>query len=210
MPQSYSFHDIARLPLPGDNVAIATRRLNAGTEIVYNDARFVLDHTVMEGHRFAVQPIAPGDRLLSWNLPFGVATRTIQPGNYLCNPAMLEALSVRQLDFPLPTTPNFADRITPYILDEATFQPAPPVALHEHTRTFLGYRRSPARGVGTRNMIVLLGTSSRTGSYVKQLAARLKPLANDYANLDGIVAAAHTEGATPDPNNRELLLRTLA
>ena len=214
MPQSYSFHDIARLPLPGDNVAIATRRLNAGSEIVYNDARLLIDHTVMEGHRFAVQPIAPGDRLLSWNLPFGVATRAIQPGNYLCNPAMLEALSVRQLDFPLPTTPNFADRITPYILDEATFQPAPPVILHEQTRTFMGYRRSPVRGVGTRNMIVLLGTSSRTGSYVKQLAARLKLVVNDmgksYANLDGIVAAAHTEGATPDPNNRDLLLRTLA
>jgi altronate dehydratase len=32
----------------------------------------------------------------------------------------------------------------------------------------------------------------------------------DYPNIDGIVAVAHTEGEHPNPNNREILLRTLA
>ncbi|RIK33884.1 MAG: hypothetical protein DCC55_34115, partial [Chloroflexi bacterium] len=69
----FALHDIARLPLPGDNVAIATRRLDAGTTIHDGDRRFTLDYTVMEGHRLAIQPIAEGEALLSWNLPFGVA-----------------------------------------------------------------------------------------------------------------------------------------
>ena len=210
MSQSYAFHEIGRLPLPGDNVAIATRRLNAGTQISYNDQHFTLDYTVMEGHRFAVQPIAPGQELLSWELPFGVALKALQPGNYVCNAAMLDALRVRSLDFALPSEPNFADRIKPYVIDEKNFQPASPVPLYEKPRTFLGYRRAPSRGVGTRNFIVLLGTTSRTSSYVRQLEARLKETVKAYPNIDGIVAAAHTEGDFANPNNREVLLRTLA
>ncbi|RMF81290.1 MAG: altronate hydrolase, partial [Chloroflexi bacterium] len=66
------------------------------------------------------------------------------------------------------------------------------------------------RGVGTRNMIVLLGTSSLTAGFVRALEARLKPLADEYSNIDGIVAVAHTEGGHHQPNNRDLLLRTLA
>ncbi len=206
----HHLHDVGRLPLPGDNVAIATRRLEAGTEIHDGERRFALTHTVMEGHRFAIAPIAAEAPLLSWNLPFGVALTPIRPGDYVCNEAMLHALRLRTLDFALPTAPNFADRITPYALDAAHFQPAPPTPQAADELTFMGYRRSPARGVGTRNVIVLLGTTSRTGSFVRQLAARLKPLIAPYANIDNVVAVAHTEGSHPNPNNRELLLRTLA
>ncbi len=79
------------------------------------------------------------------------------------------------------------------------------------SRSFLGYQRESTRGVGTRNYIVLLGTTSRTASYVKQLESRLKGLASAYPNVDGIVAAAHTEGGgNQRPNNFDLLLQTLA
>ena len=65
--------------------------------------------------------------------------------------------------------------------------------------------------MGTRNYIVLLGITSRTASYVKQLESRLKGLASAYPNVDGIVAAAHTEGGgNQRPNNFDLLLQTLA
>ncbi|HMN30644.1 MAG TPA: SAF domain-containing protein, partial [Caldilineaceae bacterium] len=132
MTTTFALHDVGRLPLPGDNVAIATRRMEAGTTIVDSGRRFTLDHTVMEGHRFAIQPIAVGQELLSWNLPFGVALKAIAPGAYVANEAMLEALHLRTLDFPLPSEANFTDRITPYKLDEASFQAAPPVPLAAH------------------------------------------------------------------------------
>ncbi|TBL68321.1 UxaA family hydrolase [Paenibacillus thalictri] len=210
MSATFRFGEVGRLPLPGDNVAIAIRQLDAGTVIDYEDQLLTLDHTVMEGHRFAVKEIAPGEALLSWELPFGVALQPIQPGSYVINKAVLEALSVRSLKFALPAAPNFADQLQPYVLDEANFQPAPVMPAYEDTRTFMGYRRCPARGVGTRNMIVLLGTTSRTGSYVKQLAARLQGDLESYPHVEGIVPAAHTEGGTEQLNNLDLLLRTLA
>ncbi len=210
MSTTYQFDEVGRLPLPGDNVAITTRRLDAGTTIVYNNSQFTLDYTAMEGHRFAVKPIAPGEPLLSWELPFGVATKPIAPGNYVINDSALHALQERTLDFALPTAPNFADDVHPYLLNEAAFAPVERLPAYDETRTFQGYRRGGNRGVGTRNMIVLLGTTSRTGSYVKQLAARLQPLLGNYANVDGIVPVAHTEGNVDHPNNLDLLLRTLA
>jgi altronate dehydratase len=210
MSNTVQFYDVARLPASGDNVAIVIRRLEAGTHVVDGDRAYTLSHTLLEGHRFATQPIAPDKPLLSWSLPFGIALRSIRPGDYVCNAAMLEALSVRNLDFALPAEPNFADKIEPYQLDEQRFRPAEQVALDPEPRTFLGYRRGANRGVGTRNFIVLLGVTSRTGSYVKQLEERVKGLAAAYPNVDGIVAAAHTEGGSEQPNNLDLLLRTLA
>ncbi len=209
-PRPLPFDETARLPLPGDNVAIATRALPAGTQIDYNGRTLTLDYTAMEGHRFAVAPIAEGAALLSWGLPFGLATRPIAPGEYVRNAEMLDALSVRALDFDLPAEPNFADHVKPYILDTATFEPSAPTPRHTQDQQFEGYARPAARGVGTRNMIILLGTSSRTGGFVRQLEARLAGAADQFKNIDGIVAVAHTEGGHDNPNNTESVLRTLA
>ncbi len=210
MSQRFDFHDIARLPLPADNVAIATRRIDAGAVIQDGDRAYSLPDTVMEGHRFAVMPISAGAPLLSWGLPFGYAVDDIAPGQYVCNQSVLDALSTRALDFDLPCRPNFADSIRPYELDEAAFRPADPLERYADARYFQGYRRDARRGVGTRNAIVLLGTTSRTGSFVRQLEQRIKHLAADYPNVDAIVAVAHTEGGSEQPNNLDLLLRTLA
>ncbi len=210
MTSPIPFAEIARLPLPGDNVAIATTRLEAGTRIKRNGEIFTIDHTVMEGHRFALSTIDTDEPLLSWQLPFGYATTPIEPGSYVCNASTLAALSGRQLDFALPAAANFTDRIEPYQLDETTFQPAEALPRYADDRTFLGYRRPGPRGVGTRNMIVVLGTTSRVGPFVKRLEARLQSMVAELPNVDGVVAIAHTEGGEDDINNLHLVLPTLA
>lgn len=211
MSHRYSFDSVARLAGAGDNVAIATRRLEQGSVIDGPAGSLTLSHPVLEGHRFAVQAIAEGEALDSWGLPFGVATRDIAPGEYVCNRSMLEALSLRQLELTLPVEPNFADRTEPYRLDTHPVKPAEQVARYPQPRTFSGYRRSDSRGVGTRNHLVLLATSSRTNAHVKQLEARSSHLVERYPKLDGIVAVTHTEGGSEtQPNNLELVLRTLA
>jgi len=58
-PATFDFQQIGRLPVPDDNCAIATRRLEAGTVIAYQGQHFTIDYTILEGHRFAVEPIAP-------------------------------------------------------------------------------------------------------------------------------------------------------
>jgi altronate dehydratase len=197
--------------MPGDNVAIAAQLLPAGTTISYNGRHFSLDYTILEGHRFAVRPIASGEPLLSWGFPFGVASRDIAPGTYVCNAKVLQELRGRSLDFALPPRANFTDKIEPHVLDEKRFRPGVQVPRHVETRTFLGYPRSGRRGVGTRNYVVILGTTSRTASYARALEARLRSLAVTYEHIDGIVAVAHTEGGgAHQPHNLELVLRTLS
>ncbi len=203
---------VSRLPAPADNVAIAIRRIEAGEVVALPDGPRALLHTVLEGHRFAVRAIAPGESLLSWGLPFGAALTPIAPGDYVANQAMLEGLAVRRIgDARLPAAPNFRDSLEAFRLDESAIRAAPPVERASPVRTFLGYRRPGNRGVGTRNFIVVIGTTSRTSSFARQLVARLQALARVYPTIDGIVAIAHTEGGgTEEPNNTTEILRALA
>ncbi|MBM3836009.1 MAG: altronate dehydratase [Verrucomicrobia bacterium] len=203
--------EAGRLPAAGDNVAIASRRLEAGTCLTQGNSNFVLPHTILEGHRFAVMPIRQGESLLSWGLPFGTALREIAAGDYVCNAKILEALRQRHVSFELPSTPNFSDRLVRYQLDERTFKPGRQVAPAAARRFFEGFARGPKRGVGTRNFIVILGTTSVTASYARLLADRFKGALDNYPNIDGVVGVGHTEGAGDSkPNNLEILLRALA
>ena len=207
----YDFTTVARLPAADDNVGIATQTLERGTRIRHNGQQFELSHTILEGHRFAIQPISEAAPLLSWGLPFGYATRTIAPGDYVCNQKMIDSLSIRNLPFVLPETPNFSDKMAPYRLDEAEFRPGKQVSRHTNERSFLGYRRPGNRGVGTRNYIVVMGTTSRTSGFARRLADMCSARTEAYPNVDGVVAVTHTEGGEGrTPNNIDMLLRTLA
>lgn len=207
-----NFDRVAKLPAPGDNAAIATERLEAGTLIDRDGARFGLSHTVLEGHRFAAEPVREGGDLLSWGLPFGRALVDISPGDYLCNEKILAALDERNVDFDLPEAPNFRDSdLEAYELDEEGFRPGPQVALRDAPGTFSGYRRGGGRGVGTRNYVAIVGVTSRAGGFVKALEWKLRDAADGYGDIDGVVAVSHTEGGEEEaPNNLDLLLRTLS
>ncbi|RKU38996.1 altronate hydrolase [Candidatus Poribacteria bacterium] len=211
----YDFTEVARLPAPGDNVGIATQTLERGTRIRHNGQQFELSHTILEGHRFAIQPISEAAPLLSWGLPFGYATRVIAPGDYVCNQKMIDSLSIRNLPFALPEAPNFSDKMAPYELDAAEFRPGKQVSRHADERNFLGYRRPGNRGVGTRNYIVVMGTTARTSGFARRLAdmCAVGGVCNPdtLPNVDGVVAVTHTEGGEgKTPNNVDMLLRTLA
>ena len=211
------FASVARLPALDDNVAIATRMLESGTRMRYNGQQFELSHTILEGHRFAIKSISGAAPLLSWGLPFGFATRSITPGDYVCNQKMIDSLSIRTLPFPLPETPNFSDKLAPYVLDETEFRSGKQVPRYTNERSFLGYQRPGNRGTGTRNYIVVMGTTSRTSGFARRLADMYRrgevtsPLQKSCPNIDGIVAVTHTEGGEgKTPNNIDMLLRTLA
>ena len=205
------FDSVARLPSPTDNVAVAAQTLRQGTKIDLRGRQLEIDYTVLEGHRFAIAAISKGAHLLSWGLPFGFATREIEPGNYICNERVLWALGSRNVEFDRPLEANFQDKIQRYALDEDRCQTAEQIPLKGESRSFLGYSRPGSRGVGTRNFIVVLGTSSRTASYARVLAQRFSDLVSDPDRFDGVVAVSHTEGGgSQSPNNQELLLRTLS
>ncbi len=211
MQNTLHLNDVARLASSQDNVVVATRRLEPNLRVSLGQEVFTLDATVLEGHRFAIRDIDKGEALLSWGLPFGIASKKIEAGQYVANKSMLETLRARNISVQLPDEANFVDAIKPYELDDANFKAAEQLERHKLEQHFEGYVREGNRGVGTRNSIVLLATTSLTGSYVKQLEARFKDKLNAYSNIDGVVAVAHTEGGTKTkPNNYDLVLRTLA
>ena len=211
MAEKYEFSEIGLLPALGDNVAIATQVVEVGSEIRYNDQTFAISHTILEGHRFAVDLIPIRQHLLSWGLPFGTAIEQINPGDYVSNEKMLESLSIRNLDFELPGRPNFGNDIPRYKLDPTTFQSGTQVSRYDSDHQFEGYKRSSNRGVGTRNFIGILGTTSKTASFAKIIEERFLGAASDLDQIDGIVSITHTEGGEANtPNNLSLLLQTLA
>ncbi len=206
-----AFDEVGRIPAPGDNVAIATQRLEAGTVIAHGERRWALSHTVLEGHRFALRAISAGEALLSWDLPFGRAIRELAPGDYVCNEKILKVLVDRDIDFPLPEQANFRDHIEVYEFEASSFRPGEQVARVAVAATFTGYRRAGARGVGTRNFIVVLATTSDAAAFAESVAARFADVADTHRNIDGVVAVTHTEGGGAQrPNNRDFVLRTLA
>ena len=209
MPNRLEFDHVARVPAPQDNVAIATRRLEAGTVVTDGDGEFRLLHTVLEGHRFVREPVADGARLTSWGLPFGIASRALGPGEYVCNAKILAALAERDIDFELPESANFTDTIETYQLDEASFTPGRQIEPADSGATFDGFRRAGGRGVGTRNFVVVLATTSRTNGFVRRVVERAA--ARAPAGVDGVVAVTHTEGGgTGRANNLDHVLRVLA
>ena len=209
MHDRFEFDRVARVPAEADNVAIATRRLEAGTSVADGGGEFRLPHTILEGHRFVRVPVEQGARLTSWGLPFGVATRALEPGEYICNERILAALAARDIDFALPEAANFVDTIETYALDEACFTPGEQVARAAIGATFDGFRRPGGRGAGTRNFVVVLATTSRANGFVRAVADRAA--AKAPAGIDGVVAVTHTEGGgSGRPNNLGHVLRVLA
>ena len=68
---------------PGDNIAVATSELPAGTEREVAGRKVVLKSRVDVGHKFAVRPIPAGERVVKYGAPIGRATRDIAPGEYV-------------------------------------------------------------------------------------------------------------------------------
>ncbi len=199
------FEEIGVLPEPGDNVAIASRRLDAGTEVELDGTTITLPHTVLEGHRFVVVPVATGDALTSWNTAFARASRDLVPGDYVCTPTSLAAVTARGVDG-LPDEPSATNEpLDPFELDESALHFGAQVTSVEQPGTFLGYPREQGPA-GTRNHVVLLATSSRSSGFVTELARRF----DGAAAGDGVVPVAHTEGGEDEvPNNLHFLLATL-
>ena len=205
--QAQALESVARVAAAGDNVAVAIDDLPAGLQL----PGFSLARAVPVGHRFALQPIPKGGHLLSWGLPFGIATEPIFPGDYLCSQDVIDFLRDRKGGIELPTHGNF--EAPPISLDtkDIPFALGEQVGPVDDDASFLGFARSANRGIGTRNYIVVFGLTANAGGFATRLAAHCAPLAKACPNIDGIVAVAHTEGsAANSPNNREMLLRTLA
>jgi altronate dehydratase small subunit len=69
--------------MPGDNVAIACRRIAPGESLTIAGVALLASDLVPLGHKLALRPIAPGGKVLRCGVPIGSATRAIAAGEHV-------------------------------------------------------------------------------------------------------------------------------
>ncbi|QDY44375.1 UxaA family hydrolase [Candidatus Pantoea soli] len=196
-----------------DNVAIVTRNLAKGELIALDGQALLNRQRILPGHRLCVKPIARGEALISWDLPFGTAMHDIQPGDYICNQVAKDVLRIRHPeDYDSSLVVNFSDRDT---VSEQILPDRPQFGRNQvdvvDEAGFDGVFRGDQRGWGTRNYLVLIGVTSQARAAVLAACKQLQPRWPASGAFDGVVAIVHTEGGgLHQLNNQALLLRTLA
>ncbi|MGD9507430.1 MAG: UxaA family hydrolase [Geminicoccaceae bacterium] len=68
---------------PADNVAVACRDLEAGTELLLDGSPLRLEAPVPTGHKLARRDIAAGEKVLKYGAPIGSARCPITRGSYV-------------------------------------------------------------------------------------------------------------------------------
>lgn len=224
------FATVAVCPTPTDNCAISKALIQSGTRLVEEKdgvrTEFLIKSTILEGHRFCYRPIRKGEFLQSWQMPFGVAMKDIECGEYVCNQSIIDTLSQRPNMSWLPQSPNFEDYISELSLDDFKAMEELPEHEEDFASTFNGFSRM-GRGVGTRNFITVIGLTSRISGFVRLLEKEIQKrhllpmtpvtpdssilVCREFPMIDGMVSIFHTEGGTQtEIHNADLILRTMA
>lgn len=66
-----------------DNVATALETLEPGRQLVLGGTAVTVLEPVAPGHKIALRPIAPGEPVLKYGSPIGVASAAIAPGAHV-------------------------------------------------------------------------------------------------------------------------------
>lgn len=176
---------------PNDNVFVAKTALALGQEIPELGVRTRAQ--VPAGHKIAARRIAGGEQVKKYDTVIGVATRDLEPGDYVHSHNL---------------------KIVDYYRDPAFGADVRPVQYVPEDRraTFKGFVRADGR-VGTRNFIGILSSVNCSATAIRHIAAHFTPerLAA-YPHVDGVVAFAQTNGCgmSSPSEHFDVLRRTLA
>ncbi|AEB84096.1 UxaA family hydrolase [Alicycliphilus denitrificans] len=176
---------------PNDNVFVAKTALALGQEIPELGVRTRAQ--VPAGHKIAARRIAEGEQVKKYDTVIGVATRDLEPGDYVHSHNL---------------------KIVDYYRDPAFGADVRPVQYVPEDRraTFKGFVRADGR-VGTRNFIGILSSVNCSATAIRHIAAHFTPerLAA-YPHVDGVVAFAQTSGCgmSSPSEHFDVLRRTLA
>ena len=68
---------------PEDNIAVAARHLQPGTEVQHNGSTLKVSGRVGMGHKVALKPIKKGEAVYKYGQIIGFASRDIAPGDHV-------------------------------------------------------------------------------------------------------------------------------
>jgi len=158
---------------PRDNVAVAARPLEAGTEIIAGQVHLRLAEPVRMAHKIALSSIAEGESVVRYGQTIGFATAPIAPGQWVHSHNL--AAGAFDRDYAI------ASEIPP---------DPPPIS----DRTFAGYRRADGKA-GTRNYVAVISTVNCSASVCRLIAERFdRSHLAEYPNVDGVVSFRHHSG----------------
>jgi altronate hydrolase len=183
--------ECALLLQSGDDVAVTTRELPAGTRLLTAERELVLPGAVPRSHKLAVRDLPAGSAVHKYGQSIGRASVDIAAGAHVHTHNLGMDDTDRAYEFGTART----------VLPAASGPP----------RTFQGYHRANGK-VGTRNFVGVLTSVNCSASAAKMIADQFRGTALDaFGNVDGVVALTHQSGCglVPGSEGANALVRTL-
>ncbi|MEP7191400.1 MAG: altronate dehydratase family protein [Actinomycetota bacterium] len=193
-PTAVALDECALLLRPGDDVAVTTRELAAGTRVLTTDGELLLAGAVPRGHKLAVRDVPAGSSVRKYGQSIGLATMDIAAGAHVHTHNL-----------------GMDDTERAHEFGTALTGPSGQPAVLGPPRTFLGYHRANGR-VGTRNFVAVLTSVNCSASSAKMIADQFRGMALDaFPNVDGVVALTHQSGCglVSGSEGANTLVRTL-
>lgn len=167
---------------PLDNVAVALTDLHAGETV----AEITLREDVPAGHKVALAPLHPGDKVIKYGCPIGHATVEVAPGSWL------HTHNVRT---------DLSDTLT------YTYTPTHPHLEKHAPDTFPGFPREDSRA-GVRNEIWIIPTVGCVNDIASALARRAQKFL--HGSVEDVIAFRHPYGCSQMGDDQENTRRLLA
>jgi altronate hydrolase len=175
---------------PNDDVMIATRELEAGTDLPGTGVRCV--DAIPAGHKVAIKAIVKEAPVRRYNQIIGFATADIQPGQHVHS----HNLGMHAFE-----------------RDYAYGADVKPVEFFAEPATFDAVVRKDGR-VATRNYIAVISTVNCSATVTRAVADYFKrgDFMAQFPNVDGIVPLTHSSGCGMGSNGLgiDVLRRTIA
>lgn len=180
--ESWPFHTNSEAAIIAryDNVAVAKRPIGRGSVVRLNGFEIRVMDDIAAGQRFAIRDIEGGELLNQYGWPFGIS-------NGIKGGALVSPSSIRRHQEDIR---EMAERRIESLRGVSRF--TPPV-FTDIGRTFDGYARQDGRA-GTRNFYLVVPSSLCASDVASKIAATSGSVARGIEGIDGVVAAAHTEG----------------
>ena len=173
---------------PSDNVAVALVPLSKGTVIKLDDTTLTLTEDIMQGHKFSLNNLKPGDSIIKYGNPIGHATAEIPAGSWIHTHNLKTGLG---------------DLLTYTYNKNVSDLP------HKEPKFFQGYRRKDGR-VGVRNEIWIIPTVGCVNNVVTAIERNSQKYIT--GQIDSICAFPHPYGCSQmgdDQNNTRQILADL-
>ena len=173
---------------PSDNVAVALVPLSKGTVIELDGITLTLTEDIMQGHKFSLKNLKPGDSIIKYGNPIGHATAEIPAGSWIHTHNLKTGLG---------------DLLTYTYNKNVSELP------HKQPKFFQGYRRKNGR-VGIRNEIWIIPTVGCVNNVVTAIERNSQKYITDQ--IDSICAFPHPYGCSQmgdDQNNTRQILADL-